>query len=136
MKDGTYTSPFAVLSSPVTKKVPIYCWVYRQSFPVVEFQPQTHELFCTLTKPHQPIDYDPLYISFQLPFYLIILLASNVIFKILPIQKIFLSFVHLTEQMNLVHSFALAKSKLKTSKSLSRELTRTLIFLLTKISGT
>ena len=35
MKGGAYPSPFASLSFPNSKKVPIHCWVNRESFPVV-----------------------------------------------------------------------------------------------------
>ena len=35
MKGGAHPSPPAALSFPTSKKVPIYCWVDRESFPVV-----------------------------------------------------------------------------------------------------
>ena len=38
MKDGAHLSPLVALSFPDPKKVPIYCWVDRQSFPVVGWQ--------------------------------------------------------------------------------------------------
>ena len=39
MKGGAHPSPFAALSFPDSKKVPIYCWVDRESFPVVMAKP-------------------------------------------------------------------------------------------------
>ena len=38
MKGGAYLSPFAALSFPNSKKVPIYCWVDRESFPVAAWR--------------------------------------------------------------------------------------------------
>ena len=34
MKGGAHPSPFAALAFPNSKKVPIFCWVDRESFPV------------------------------------------------------------------------------------------------------
>ena len=38
MKGGAHPSPFVALSFPDSKKVPIYCWVDRHSFPVVAWR--------------------------------------------------------------------------------------------------
>ena len=38
MRDGAHPSPFAALFFPVSKKVPIYCWIDTESFPVVEWR--------------------------------------------------------------------------------------------------
>ena len=38
MKSGAYPSPFAGLPFPNSKKVPIYCWVDRERFPVVAWR--------------------------------------------------------------------------------------------------
>ena len=38
MEGGAHPSPFAALSFPDLKRVSIYCWVNRKSFPVVEWR--------------------------------------------------------------------------------------------------
>ena len=38
MKGRAHPSPFAALAFPNSKKVPIYCWVDRESFPVVAWR--------------------------------------------------------------------------------------------------
>ena len=38
MKGGAHPSPFAALAFPSSKKVPIHCWLDRESFPVVAWQ--------------------------------------------------------------------------------------------------
>ena len=38
MKGGAHPSPFAALSFPNSKKVPIFCWVDRESFPVAAWR--------------------------------------------------------------------------------------------------
>ena len=35
MKSGGHPSPFAALSFSNLKKIPIYCWVGRETFPVI-----------------------------------------------------------------------------------------------------
>ena len=37
-KGGAHPSPFAALSFPNSKKVPIFCWVDRESFPVAAWR--------------------------------------------------------------------------------------------------
>ena len=53
MQGKAHPSPFAALSFPNSKKVPIYCWVGRESFPVVAGQsPASYSRFtatiCTI----------------------------------------------------------------------------------------
>ena len=38
MKGGAHPSPFTALAFPDSKKVPIYCWVDRENFPVVKWR--------------------------------------------------------------------------------------------------
>ena len=50
MKGGVYPSHFASLSFPDLKRLPINCWVDRESFPDWD---QTHDLqatYCTKTE--------------------------------------------------------------------------------------
>ena len=42
MKGRAHVSPFTALSFPNLKKEPMYCWVDRESFPVVEAKSQSH----------------------------------------------------------------------------------------------
>ena len=61
MKDGAHPSPRPSL---IRKKVPIYCWVDRASFPITAWRkPAPHNLpvtFCTL----KPLDYGASRISY------------------------------------------------------------------------
>ena len=57
-----HQSPFVALSFPNLKKIPIYCWVDRESFPVLSWQSQALNLcfaatFCTITKQLYPLDH-------------------------------------------------------------------------------
>ena len=62
MKGGAHPSPFAALSFSNAIKVTIYCWVERESFPVVAWRsPGSNTLFtatfCTITEPLLPFDH-------------------------------------------------------------------------------
>ena len=55
MRGGGHPFPFAALSFPNSKKVPIYCWIDIESFPVVIWQsPASNShftaTFCTITE--------------------------------------------------------------------------------------
>ena len=59
MKGRAHPSPFPALSFPNSKKVLIYCWVDRESFPVVAWRSPVSNsrftaTFCTITEPLQP----------------------------------------------------------------------------------
>ena len=55
MKGGAHPSPFAALSFPNSKKVPIYCWVDREGFPVVAaLNSHLTATFCSITEPVKP----------------------------------------------------------------------------------
>ena len=69
MKGGAYPSPFAALAFPNSKKVPIHCWVDRESYLTVAWrsQPPTHNLtatFCTIIEPLLPLDHDDTVVIF------------------------------------------------------------------------
>ena len=57
MKGGAHPSPFAALSFPNSKKVPIYCWVDRESFPAAaqRSRASTHAIIAELLL---PLDHD------------------------------------------------------------------------------
>ena len=79
MKGGAHPSPFAALSFLNSKKVPMYCWVDRESFPVAAWRGRASNsrftaTFCTVVELLQPLDHDasltaPLYI---MKFYMLI----------------------------------------------------------------
>ena len=62
IKGGAHVSPFAALSFPYSKKVPIFCWVNRESFPVAAWRSRASNsrdttTFCAIAELFSPLDH-------------------------------------------------------------------------------
>ena len=71
MKGRAHPSPFAALSFSNSKKVPIFCWVNRESFPVATWRSRASNshntvTFCAIAKLLSPLDHGAYFLHLKI----------------------------------------------------------------------
>ena len=109
MKSRAHSFPFVALSFPNSKKVPIYCWVDRESFPVAAWRSRALNscdtaTFCTIAELSyiSDIKLSEMYYYWLTVLYTVIVIIKGMNIPLFPLSK---KHIHRNEQLKIGGTF-------------------------------